>query len=122
MWFLFPQVKGLVFSWNSKHYGIGSLDEARSYRGHPVLGSRLIECTEALLSHERLSATRIMGRPDDLKLGSSLTLFSMVSESGSAFHRALEHYFEGRLDERTVAIVALWTTAPDEPYLAHGGT
>lgn len=108
MWFIFPQVKGLGFSWNSQHYGIGSLDEARAYLKHHVLGARLIECTEALLAHQDLSATRILGTPDDLKLRSSLTLFSTVSEPDSPFQRALEHYFGGRPDERTLAVVASW--------------
>lgn len=115
MWFIFPQVKGLGFSWNSEHYGIGSLDEARTYLKHPVLGARLIECAEALLAHQGLSATRIMGTPDDLKLRSSLTLFSTVSERDSPFYQALEHYFGGRPDERTLAIVASWTQADRAP-------
>ena len=75
MWFVFPQVKGLGTSFNSTRYGIGSLAEARAYLEHPVLGTRLVECTEALLAHEGLSATTIMGAVDAQKLRSSLTLF-----------------------------------------------
>lgn len=73
-------------------------------------GARLVECTEALLAHEDLSATSIMGTLDDLKLRSSLTLFSTVSGPDSLYHRAL-HYFTGRPDERTLDIVASWFPA-----------
>src|SRR5690606_18142327 len=111
LWFIFPQVKGLGSSWNSEHFGIGSLDEARAYLSHPVLGARLAECTEALLAHEDLSATSIMRTLDGLKLRSSLTLFSTVSGPDSLYHRALRHYFAGRPDEGTLVIVASWVPA-----------
>lgn len=82
MWFVFPQVKGLGVSWNSRYYGIGSLAEARAYLEHPMLGARLVACTEALLAHEGVSATTIMGEIDAQKLRSCLTLFSAVSRAG----------------------------------------
>lgn len=108
MWFIFPQLKGLGSSRYAEYYGIGSLAEARAYQAHDVLGPRLIECTDALLAHDGLSARNIMGTPDDLKLRSSLTLFSEVAEPGSVFDKGLEHYFEGLPDERTVAILKSW--------------
>ena len=108
MWFVLPQVKGLGFSSSSEYFGIGSLAEARAFLDHPVLGARLVECTEALLAHEDRSATSIMGSPDDLKLRSSLTLFSLVEPQGSVFHRGLERFFEGQPDELTLDIVRKW--------------
>lgn len=108
MWFVLPQVKGLGFSSSSEYFGIGSLAEARAFFDHPVLGARLVECTEALLAHEDRSATSIMGSPDDLKLRSSLTLFSLVEPQGSVFHRGLERFFEGQPDELTLDIVRKW--------------
>lgn len=110
MWFVFPQVKGLGFSSSSEYFGIGSLAEARAFLDHPVLGARLVECTEALLAHEDRSATSIMGSPDDLKLRSSLTLFSLVEPQGSVFHRGLERFFEGQPDELTLDIVRKWNS------------
>lgn len=80
--------------------------EARAYLDHPVLGTRLAECTAALLKHGGVSATAIMGPVDDLKLRSSLTLFSAIPTLGSVFHRSLERYFAGRPDELTLAILA----------------
>lgn len=110
MWFVLPQVKGLGFSSSSEYFGIGSLAEARAFLDHPVLGARLVECTEALLAHEDRSATSIMGSPDDLKLRSSLTLFSLVEPQGSVFHRGLERFFEGQPDELTLDIVRKWNS------------
>lgn len=107
MWFVFPQVRGLGLSATSHYYGIASLDEARAYLEHPVLGARLVECTEALLAHRGLSAEAIVGYPDHLKLRSSLTLFSLVSPPGSVFHRALDAFFDGRPDERTLEVLGV---------------
>jgi uncharacterized protein (DUF1810 family) len=70
MWFIFPQIDGLGFSSTAKHYAIKSLDEDRQYLDHPVLGSRLRECTEAVLAVEGRSAYEIFGSPDCLKLKS----------------------------------------------------
>src|SRR5690606_13687010 len=100
---------GLGSSPSSTYYGIGSSAEARAYLEHPVLGARLVECTEALLEHEGLSATAIMGPVDVLKLRSSLTLFSTIASAGSVFHRGLELFFAGRPDEQTLAIVDKWS-------------
>jgi uncharacterized protein (DUF1810 family) len=105
MWYVFPQVAGLGFSIMSQRFAIGSRAEATAYLEHPLLGSRLIECTDAMLSHPDLSAHAILGSPDDMKFRSSMTLFGAVSEKGSPFERALEQFFDGERDEKTVALL-----------------
>ena len=81
------------------------LDEARAYLAHPVLGPRLILCTETVLAVEGRSLQAIFGSPDDLKFCSSMTLFTLAAgEVGSVFKRALDRYCASRLDERTVAL------------------
>jgi uncharacterized protein (DUF1810 family) len=84
------------------HYAIRDLDEARAYLDHPLLGARLRACAEALLAIEGRSAREILGSPDDLKLGSSATLFVQVSPPGSVFHRLLERYYDGQPDPLTL--------------------
>lgn len=106
MWYIFPQFAGLGLSSTSRHYAIGSLDEARAYLAHPILGPRLIECAGATLTVKGRSAHDIFGSPDDMKLRSSVTLFSLVSPENSVFHRVLEKYFEGKGDERTLIFVS----------------
>ena len=106
MWFVFPQFAGLGASPTSQHFAIRSLAEARAYLDHPVLGPRLQQCAEALLSVKDRSAREIMGSPDDLKLRSSATLFAAVSPAGSVFHRLLERYFASVPDERTLQLIA----------------
>ena len=81
VWFIFPQVQGLGKSLTSNKYAIRSLDEARAYLNHPVLGPRLLECCRAILSVQGKSASEIMGYPDDLKLRSSMTLFALADDS-----------------------------------------
>jgi uncharacterized protein (DUF1810 family) len=105
MWYIFPQFAGLGLSPTSRHYAIGSLDEAGAYLAHPILGPRLIECAEATLAVKGRSAHDIFGSPDDMKLRSSVTLFALVSPEHSVFHRVLEKYFGGRRDERTLDLV-----------------
>ena len=105
MWFVFPQIEGLGFSSTTQYYSIKSLEEARQYLEHPVLGKRLRECTETILALEGLSASSIFGYPDDLKLKSSMTLFASVAEGQSVFSRVLEKYYQGNRDERTLALL-----------------
>ncbi len=105
MWYIFPQIDGLGFSSTTRHYAIKSLEEARQYLGHPVLGARLKESTEAVMSVQGRSASDIFGYPDDMKLQSSMTLFALVSEPGSVFERVLEKYYQGKRDARTLQIV-----------------
>lgn len=102
MWYIFPQFAGLGLSPTSQHYSIGTLDEARAYVVHPILGPRLIESAEAVLNVKGRSAHDIFGSPDDLKLRSSATLFALVSPADSVFHRVLEKYFDGMPDQRTL--------------------
>ena len=104
MWYVFPQFRGLGVSPTSEHYAIKSLDEARAYLAHPVLGPRLVECAEALLGLTGLSASDIFPFPDDLKLKSSMTLFGLVSPPASVFGRVLDEYFRGERDEKTLRL------------------
>ena len=106
MWYVFPQFDGLGHSPTSRHYAIKSLEEARAYLAHPVLGPRLVECADALLRTEERSAHDIFGSPDDLKLRSSATLFASVSTPGSIFDRIIERYFDGEPDDRTTALIS----------------
>ena len=105
MWYTFPQIDGLGKSFVAKRYAIRSLDEARAYLAHPVLGPRLIECCEALLAIEGKTAVEILGTPDDLKLRSCATLFARVSPAASVFERLLVRYFDGAADAATIAIL-----------------
>jgi uncharacterized protein (DUF1810 family) len=105
MWFIFPQLRGLGRSPTAEFYGLGSLDEARAYLAHPLLGPRLILCTETVLAVEGRSLHAIFGSPDDLKLCSSMTLCALAAGEGeSVFRRALNRYCQGHLDEQTVAL------------------
>ena len=105
MWYIFPQFAGLGFSSTAQFYAIRSLDEARAYLAHPVLGPRLRECAEAALRVEGKSATEVFGSPDDLKLRSCATLFAHVSEPGYVFERLLAKYYGGERDARTLELV-----------------
>ena len=106
MWFVFPQFDGLGVSATSRRYAVKSVDEARAYLAHPVLGPRLIECAEAMLGVDGRSARQILGSPDDLKLRSCATLFAQVSPAGSAFHQILDKYFGGQPDDRTLSLIS----------------
>ena len=105
MWFIFPQIAGLGFSATSRRYAIRSLDEAKAYLHHPVLGPRLLQCTQAALGIEGLTANDIFGSPDDLKLRSCATLFARVSPPGSVFERLLTKYFGGIPDPGTLGLL-----------------
>ncbi len=106
MWFVFPQLRGLGRSSMARFYGVGSLDEARAYLAHPLLGTRLDLCTEAVLAVRGRSLAAIFGAPDDMKFHSSMSLFARAAGGGdSAFRRALDRYCGGRMDERTLALL-----------------
>ena len=105
IWYVFPQCAGLGASEMSRRYAIASLDEARAYLAHPLLGPRLVACADAVLAHGDRSARQIMGSPDDLKLRSSATLFALVSPPGSVFERVLAWFFRGERDVRTVELM-----------------
>lgn len=105
MWYIFPQIAGLGRSQTSVFYAIRSLDEARAYLAHPVLGPRLEEVTTITLeNHELFSAHQIFDTPDDLKFHSSMTLFAHVSPAGSVYARAIHAYFDGKPDEQTIKL------------------
>ncbi|MEI9994952.1 MAG: DUF1810 domain-containing protein [Rhizomicrobium sp.] len=106
MWFVFPQIAGLGFSAMAQRYAIGSLDEARAYLAHPVLGPRLKACTELVLSVESRDAHAIFGSPDDLKFRSSMTLFACAAPQEPVFRAALTKYFAGVEDAATRAKLA----------------
>ena len=105
MWFVFPQFACLGTSPTSRRYAIGSIDEARAYLAHPVLGPRLVECVELVNGIEGRTALEIFDSPDDMKLRSCLTLFELVSDD-AAFGSALKRYFDGVRDRATLNLVA----------------
>lgn len=105
MWYIFPQIDGLGHSATSKHYAIKSLEEARQYLNHPVLGQRLLECAEAVFTIEGRSIPEIFGYPDHLKFKSSMTLFASVAPPGSVFARILDKYFNGERDALTLQLL-----------------
>jgi uncharacterized protein (DUF1810 family) len=107
MWFVFPQISGLGHSPSARLYAIASLDEAKAYLAHQVLGHRLVECTSLVNAVEGRTAHEIFGSPDDMKFHSSMTLFSLAGPDEPAFGAALEKYFEGRSDPRTLELLGL---------------
>lgn len=106
MWFIFPQLAGLGRSETATFFGIRSLDEARAYLAHPVLGTRLRECVGALqdLMDMSTSAERVFGAVDAMKLRSSLTLFAEAG-AGPLFTAALERWFGGDADPATLSLL-----------------
>jgi uncharacterized protein (DUF1810 family) len=107
MWFIFPQLEGLGHSFMATHYGIKSIDHAAAYLRHPVLGSRLKECTRIMNSIDGKSAYDVLGDPDEMKFRSSMTLFKHAGSSGGVFATALAKYFGGEEDELTLAKLKL---------------
>ncbi len=105
MWYVFPQVRGLGHSAAADYYGISGTEEARAYLADPVLGKRLEEISEALMTLENKDAAGIFGFPDVLKLRSCMTLFAAVSGENSVFRRVLDAYYHGVQDERTLRII-----------------
>jgi uncharacterized protein (DUF1810 family) len=103
MWFVFPQITGLGRSAMAQHYAIRSLDEARAYLAHPVLGRRLRECAEAVLAVEGRSAVQIFGGIDAMKLRSSMTLFLRAEPGAAVFRQVLDVCFGGVPDAATEA-------------------
>lgn len=104
MWYIFPQLKHLGHSYNSKFYGISGLDEATAYLEHQILGQRLREVSEAIISLPENDAKAIFGGIDAMKLRSSMTLFDAVAPN-DIFARVLDKYFNGQRDNRTISII-----------------
>ena len=103
MWFVFPQIQGLGHSEMARRYAISSVDEARAYLAHPVLGERLLILTQIVNALDGRSVEQIFGYPDDLKFHSSITLFAHAASDKAPFELALNTYFGGEPDEGTVA-------------------
>ena len=101
MWFVFPQIAGLGRSPMAQRYAIGSLDEARAYLGHPVLGPRLRECAAALTALPGSDAFDVMGGIDAMKLRSSMTLFARADPDEPVFAEVLDRYYDGEPDPET---------------------
>ena len=104
MWYIFPQLRGLGMSAMAHIYGLSGLEEA-IYLEHPTLSGRLLELCGALLRHKDKTACEIFGHIDAMKLKSSMTLFSLVSERGSVFHQVLDCFFNGQTDEATIELL-----------------
>lgn len=102
IWFIFPQLKGLGVSSTSERYGLSGLEEARAYLAHPILGPRLREAVSVILEHSSASAGSILGELDALKLRSCLTLFALADPAEQIFEAALERFFDGQRDGRTL--------------------
>lgn len=106
MWFVFPQLRGLGLSSTSQYYGVASVNEARTYLAHRILGPRLQLCTRAVLAVEGRTLHDIFGSPDDLKFCSSMTLFSVAAgTTNPLFRSALDRFCGGHGDDRTVALL-----------------
>jgi uncharacterized protein (DUF1810 family) len=106
MWFVFPQIRGLGTSPTSRRYAISSLEEARLYLGHPVLGPRLHECARTLAGLEGRTAHDIFGPIDAVKLRSSMTLFARADPADPLLREIVDRYFGGHADDATDALLA----------------
>ncbi|WP_377153042.1 DUF1810 domain-containing protein [Roseateles sp. UC29_93] len=105
MWYFFPQLRGLGVSSTAQFYGIQSLDEAIAYLDHEVLGPRLRECVALMNTHRNKTAEQILGSVDAMKFRSSLTLFAKASGDEAVFIGALDRYFDGQPDQRTLDLL-----------------
>jgi uncharacterized protein (DUF1810 family) len=103
MWFVFPQIEGLGSSGMARRFAISSLEEARAYLEHPVLGARLRECSRLVADVNGRSIEEIFGYPDDIKFRSSMTLFAQATPENEVFVECLRKYFEGKADPSTLA-------------------
>jgi uncharacterized protein (DUF1810 family) len=104
MWYIFPQIEGLGTSDMNRKYSIHDLREAELFLHHPILGNRLIRISEQLLTLEGKSAYAIFGTPDDMKLRSSMTLFSLVKNAPPVFQQVINKYFDGQWDPKTLKL------------------
>ena len=106
IWFIFPQIAGLGHSNMAQQFSISSLDEAKAYLHHPVLGQRLRACTQLVLDVNDRSAKEIFGYPDYLKFRSCMTLFLSAASDNTLFKDALLKYFDGQPDQLTIQVLA----------------
>lgn len=107
IWYIFPQIDGLGYSSMAQFYAIKDLDEAKAFLNDTYLGKNLREISEALLNLECSDPGVVMGYPDDLKLCSSMTLFSLVAEENSVFSKVLDKFYGGKPDRATLRILGL---------------
>ena len=107
IWYIFPQIKGLGRSAMSEYYSIQDIDEAKAYLADAILSKRLIEICEVLLSLDTNDAVEVMGRPDDKKLKSSMTLFDAATVSLEIFQMVLDKYYNGKKDNLTLRILGI---------------
>jgi len=105
MWFIFPQLAGLGRSETARFYGIASAAEAAAYLAHPLLGSRLVECGKALLTHRHKSPEAILGGVDAMKLRSSMTLFAAVADDPAPFAAVLDAFYASERDQATLSLI-----------------
>ena len=105
IWFVFPQLRGLGRSATAQHYGISSLEEARAYLAHPVLGPRLRDCTRLVAATDGRSVDEIFGWPDNLKVRSSMTLFAHATDDNGDFRAVLDKFYAGEDDPATVELL-----------------
>jgi uncharacterized protein (DUF1810 family) len=103
IWFVFPQIAGLGLSPTSVFYAISSLDEAKAYLAHPMLGPRLVDCSRLVLASEGRTARQIFGAIDEMKFRSSMTLFARAEPGTSVFSQCLDAFFAGEADPATLA-------------------
>lgn len=106
IWFVFPQLQGLGRSPTAMRFSITSLDEARAYLDHPVLGPRLRESARVVAGIQGSSADEIFGWPDNLKVRSSMTLFARATADNADFRTVLDRLYDGVEDEVTVELLA----------------
>jgi len=105
MWFVFPQLTALGRSITARKYGIESLDEAKAYLNHPTLRERLLKCTRLMLRNFNKPIGEILGSPDDLKFQSCMTLFREAEPDTPEFQKALDTFYSGMPDERTLVLL-----------------
>lgn len=108
IWFVFPQLRGLGRSPTAQHYGISTLDEARAYLAHPVLGARLRDCASLVAAIDGRSVDEIFGWPDNLKVRSSMTLFAHATDDPdvqAGFRAVLDKFYGGEEDPATVELL-----------------
>ncbi len=105
MWYIFPQLSGLGYSETSRRFAIKSINEAQAYWRHSILGTRLIECSQIVFLLPDKSAYEIFGSPDDMKLKSCMTLFEVVTDSGTVFAKILDKYFAQERDKKTLQLL-----------------
>ncbi|MDG6777898.1 DUF1810 domain-containing protein [Thiomicrorhabdus sp. zzn3] len=105
MWFVFPQIDGLGHSETTRFYSIKSLKEAQAYLNHPLLGPRLLECTQAVLAHPDSTLMEIFGKPDNKKFCACMTLFESVAENKTLFNSAIQQFCNAERSQKTMDIL-----------------